>query len=125
VTSVGESTKTARSKRIRTSTWAAIGVFVAALSVYILVRPPYVVVYVGPRGEVVSTPTTLVPKQPTTDSVPVSTTTTAPSTSTSTTTSPSTTNNSSQGTTTTTNPFGLPSSTTSTSSTSSTTTTVP
>ncbi|MGO9559587.1 MAG: hypothetical protein ACLPYW_10920 [Acidimicrobiales bacterium] len=102
-----------RSKRLRVSTWVAIGIFLAALTTYILVRPAYVVVYVGPRGEIVSPPTTVAPKVTTTTSPVRKTTTTLKSTSTTTTTVSST------STTTTTKGAG----TTTTSSSGSTTTT--
>jgi hypothetical protein len=61
-------------------TWVVVGIFLAALTTYIVVRPPYVEVYVGPKGEIVPTPTTLVPNvapttTPTTPAIAVPTTT--------------------------------------------------
>jgi hypothetical protein len=59
VTGLPDPSEDARAKRVRISTWVVVGIFLAALTTYIVVRPPYVEVYVGPKGEIVPTsPTT-------------------------------------------------------------------
>lgn len=114
-----------RPKHVRVSTWVVVGVFVVALGTYILVRPPYVVVYVGPRGEVVTTPSTIIPSVTTTTTVPAPTHVATSSTSTSTTLVPDSTTSTSQGNSTSTTLGGAPTTTTTTFGTAPSTTTVP
>jgi cytoskeletal protein RodZ len=85
VTGPDEPEKGARPKRVRVSTWVVVGIFLAALGTYIVVRPPYVVVYVGTKGEIVSPPTTTAPVATTTTTTSPAQTTTTTTTGTSTT----------------------------------------
>jgi len=123
VTGLSDPSKDARARRVRISTWVVLGIFLAALTGYIVVRPPYVEVYIGPKGEIVTTPTTLAPKvATTTTTVPTATSTTTPSdaSTTTTTTLPDLTT-----TTTTPSPSSSSSTTTTIAGTSSTTTSSP